>query len=61
MSMKRAEIIGVIESLAKQQGFYGRLLRGLSALNEDEREAVLADLEAQQFKDAVDLVLFLEA
>ena len=60
MSMKRAEIISVIESLARHQGFYGRLLQGLSALNEDEREAVLADLEVQQFKDAVDLILFFE-
>lgn len=51
--MKRDEILEVLRSLAMGQGFYGRLLNSLD-------ENSLAYLEAQNFKDEVDLVLFLE-
>lgn len=41
------------------QGFYGRLLRDMEA-NEEFAEDVLSELEAQNFGDAVDLVLYIE-
>ena len=51
--MNKDEILNTIKSLAKSQGFYGRLLEQLN--NE-----TLEYLEEQGFKDPVDLILFLE-
>lgn len=57
--MKKKEILSTIKSLASSQGFYSRLFM---ALNSDEPDAVayLEYLEEQNFKDSVDLVIFLE-
>lgn len=57
--MKKEEILSAIRSLAASQGFYDRLL---SILTSDEPDAVayLNYLEEQNFKDIVDLVMFLE-
>lgn len=51
--MKKQEILSAIESLAQSQGFYGRVLENLN-------EEHLNYLEKQNFKDVIDLVLFLE-
>lgn len=51
--MNREEIISAIESLATSQGFYGRILENLN-------EKYLDYLEKQNFKDIIDLILFLE-
>lgn len=53
--MVRDEILKIIKSLAQSQGFYGRLLEQIQNNEED-----LDYLEQQSFKDAVDLILFLE-
>lgn len=61
--MNREEIMAVIRSLASSQGSYGRLLRRIEELKEndpDKYETVMAELEAQNFKDAVDLILYIE-
>lgn len=61
--MKMNEIMEAIKDLAKCQGFYGRLLENLLELKEDEPELyeeVSAEWEAQNFRDSVDLVLYLE-
>lgn len=57
--MKKEEILSAIRSLAASQGFYGRLL---SVLTSDEPDAIayLEYLEEQNFKDIIDLVMFLE-
>lgn len=57
--MKKEDILKAIRSLAASQGFYGRLLRILTS---DEPDAVvyLQYLEEQNFKDTIDLVMFLE-
>lgn len=57
--MKKEEILSTIRSLAASQGFYGKLL---SVLSSDEPDAIayLKYLEEQNFKDVVDLVMFLE-
>ena len=58
--MSRQQILDTFRSLAKSQGFYGRLLDYIDSMDEGERDTYLLDLERQNFKDAVDLVLYLE-
>lgn len=61
--MKIEEIRQAIKQLAQSQGFYGRLDRTLSELQEediDRYEQIVAEFEAQNFKDVVDLILYLE-
>jgi hypothetical protein len=52
-NMNRNQIMEVITELSYSQGFYGRLKR-------DMTDEVLDYLEAQNFKDSLDLILFLE-
>lgn len=59
-TMTRTEIFQAIESLAKSTGRYSRLYANLMD-DSEYRGAVLDDLEAQEFKDVVDLVLYLES
>lgn len=54
--MNEEEILSTIKSLAKSQGFYGRLLE---ALEEDSGE-FMQDLVDQKFTDVVDLIIYLE-
>ena len=58
--MDRQAIRGIFEMLAQSQGFYGRLLRDIDEMLEEDREKVWSDLESQNFKDAVDLILYIE-
>ena len=59
--MKREEIIEIIKNLAGSQGFYDRLYGDLMELDEDEYDEVMTKLESQNFKDGVDLVMFIES
>ena len=59
--MKREEIMETIKSLASSQGLYSRLYRDLMKLDEDEYDEVMTELESQNFKDGVDLVMFIES
>lgn len=54
------EIIDVIKSLAASQGCYGRLLEQINELDADQFAQLKEDLEAQDFQDALDVVLFFE-
>ena len=61
--MKMNEIMDTIKMLAQSQGFYGRLLRSLEEAYEENYDAFMEfmnELEEQNFKDTVDLVLYLE-
>lgn len=61
--MNREEIMADIRSLANSQGFYSRLYRNLMAAKENDPESYedfMCELEEQNFKDSVDLVLYLE-
>lgn len=58
--MKKEEILSAIRSLAANQGFYSRLLMVLTS-DEPDAVAYLEYLEEQNFKDTVDLVIFLES
>lgn len=59
--MKREEIMETIKSLASSQGLYSRLYRDLMELDEDEYDEIMTELESQNFKDGVDLVMFIES
>ncbi|GMB10686.1 MAG: putative acetyltransferase [Candidatus Improbicoccus devescovinae] len=52
--MNKQQILDFIELMSMSQGFYGRLLRDIT--NKD-----LEYLERQNFKDHLDLILFLES
>lgn len=58
--MKRDQILAAFRSLALSQGFYGRLLNQIESVDEEAREAFLSDLESRNFKDVVDLVMWIE-
>lgn len=51
--MNRTEIEALFRDLARSQGSYGRLLENIT-------EEGYAFLEAQNFTDPVDLILYLE-
>lgn len=53
--MSKEEIMKAIKSLAYSQGFYGRLYRDLK-----ENPEALEFLEKQNFKNSLDMVMFLE-
>ena len=58
--MKREQILQTIRSLARSQGFYGRLLEELKQMSASEFDMYMEILEARKFNDEVDLVLFFE-
>jgi len=61
--MKINEILDAIYDLSLSQGFYGRLLRDLLELKENypsEWEKVVKELESQNFKTTLDMVLYFE-
>ena len=58
--MKREEIMETIKTLASSQGFYGRLYRKLMELDEEKYDEVMTELESQNFKDGVDLIMYIE-
>ncbi len=61
--MKIDEILEVIASLAGSQGFYSRLFESLMDVKQNQPEyweELVKQLEAQDFKDALDVVLYFE-
>ena len=61
--MNAVQVIEVIKDLAKSQGFYSRMWQSIQEnilTDEEEYENFQQFCEQQNFKDAVDLVLFLE-
>ena len=57
------EIMSTIKMLGDSQGFYSRLyynLRFIQESNPDQWDELAATLESHHFKDAVDLILYLE-
>lgn len=59
--MDRVKIIKILNDLAKSQGFYSRLVRNLNELTEKEYDRFMSKLEAQHFKDSVELVEYIES
>lgn len=61
--MKMKDILNTIEILSRSQGFYGRLLMSIMRLKEESEEdyqLLVEQLEGQNFRDTLDLVLFFE-
>lgn len=58
--MNKNQIYNTIVSLAKSQGYYSNLLEAMDA-NLDNKEEFLNALEEKEFKDTVDLILYLES
>lgn len=61
--MNIIEIIEVIQLLSHSQGFYGRLLERIldaKANDPDSFEGIKKELESQNFKDSVDVVMYFE-
>lgn len=56
--MTKAEIKKLVQSLAKSQGMYGRLLHEIEQSGNEEE--IWEQFEKQNFKDGVDFVLFIE-
>ena len=62
--MKRNELINLIQGLSMSQGFYGRLLRDLIELKEedpDNYEQLMTLWEKENFKTELDFILYLES
>lgn len=57
--MTKTEILNVLRVLSNSQGFYGRMYRILSDNSEDSNN-FLEKLENENFRDAVDLLTYLE-
>lgn len=58
--MNKQEILNAVKSLAQSQGFYGRLYEALTSGTEEAEEA-LDQMVEQNFKDSVDMVMWLES
>lgn len=56
--MKKEEIYATIRSLARSQGCWWRLLADWN--ERDYTDQALEELEAMNFKNSLDLILFLE-
>lgn len=59
--MSKEQIMNTFKSLAQSQGFYGRIVDELESMSESNRNMYLEGLEKQNFKDAIDLVIFMES
>lgn len=61
--MKMNDILNSIEELSYSQGFYDRLLRSILELKEEceeDYQLLVEQLEGQNFRDTVDMVLYFE-
>lgn len=58
--MNRKEIKKVMQELAMSQGFYGRLLRKINEMDAEAQEEVWTEMEAQNWGDAVEMVMAIE-
>lgn len=55
--MNKQEILNTLKSLGKSQGYYARMYQQLSTDTPD----ILDIMENKNFKDAVDMILWLES
>ena len=57
------DIFDVIYSLSHSQGFYGRLLRDLETLRNNDEEAwenFVIEIESQNFTSMLDVIMYFE-
>lgn len=61
--MKMNDIMNVIDELRYSQGFYGRLYRDIMELKSNspsDYELLAEELEGQNFRDSLDVILYFE-
>lgn len=58
--MNRYEIENLMQTLAMSQGMYDRMLNDIYSAPEDEQERFWENMEAQNFGDSLDVIMFLE-
>lgn len=61
--MKIDDILNLIRSLARSQGFYGRLYQSLISTRDndpDKWERIVEELESQNFSDDLSVILYFE-
>ena len=57
------DVIDIIDTLSHSQGFYGRLLRDIYELKKYEPEMFMMfvdEIESQNFRTALDVVMYFE-
>ena len=54
------DVINVLAELSNSQGFYGRLLRDVSEMDDDEFAEFEYIIESQNFTSVLDVVMFFE-
>lgn len=54
------DVINVIAELSNSQGFYGRLLRDISEMDDDEFTELEHIIESQNFTSPLDVIMFFE-
>lgn len=60
-SMSFDDVYDLISSLARSQGFYGRLKRDIDSLDEEDYCEFVQMIEDQDFQDDIDVILFFES
>ena len=58
--MSFSEITHTIALLARSTGRYGRLLRAIEEMDDETRDEFAAHLEAQNFTDEIDMIMYFE-
>ena len=59
--MKYPEIIELIKRLAQSQGSYGRMLRSIEELDEEDTNKLIEVLETQNFQAPIDFIMWVES
>lgn len=50
----------IVRKLSYSQGFYGRLLRNMQEMDEEQRKELEEDFEYNKVKDSMDLIFYFE-
>lgn len=58
--MDREDIMTVFRDFARSQGFYGRLVEAIETCEPEQREEFWEELEAQNFQNPLDVILYIE-
>lgn len=59
--LDRNDIMTMFKSLARSQGFYGRLIYAINDADEGSREEFWQNLESKKFTDIVDVIIYIES
>ena len=57
------DVMDVIISLSQSQGYYGRLLRSIAELRDDDEEAfdeLVVKIESEEFISVLDVIMYFE-